>query len=164
MGVRAARLTATAVLPTPVGPTRTGVRCRVSGPTKPTFQFLFRKLHHARPAVDVVRRQRRRKKPHDQLAHLPGIQRLSRLDRRTTRVCRGKPLQAILPAAKPATGQIRDELLQAARGLEARVRVRGGMYDNAAPGERLDLVADARQQLPMGLDRITHDVWDAESK
>src|SRR5882762_289303 len=154
MGVRAARATATAVLPTPVGPTRTGVRGLVSGTAKPTFQFLFGQLDHGRTAVDVVRRQRRREQPHDQLAHLAGVQRLSRFDRRTTRVGRGKALQTILPAAEPAARQIGDELLEAAGGLEARVRVRRRVHDNAAAGERLYLVADARQQLPMRLDRI----------
>src|SRR5438093_4862384 len=153
-GVWAARATATAVLPTPVGPTRTGVWCLVSGTAKPPFQFLFGELHHARAAVDVVRRQRRRQQPHDQLAHFVGVECLSRLDRRAARERGGKALQPILPAAEPPAREIGDELLQAARGLETRMGVRRGVHDDAAAGEGLDLVADAREQLPMGLDRI----------
>src|SRR6266508_1249194 len=100
MGVRAASATATAVLPTPVGPTMTGVWCLVSGTAKPPFQFLFGELHHARPSVDVVCRQRRGEQPHDQLAHLARVERLSRLDRGSTCVGRSEALQPILPAAK----------------------------------------------------------------
>src|SRR5882672_4096539 len=133
-GVRAASATATAVLPTPVGPTMTGVWCLVSGTAKPPFQFLFGELHHTRPSMRVVR--------------------LSRLDRGSTRVGRGEALQPILPAPKSPAGEIGDELLQAACGLEARMRVRRRVYDDAAAGEWLDLVADARQQLPMRVDRI----------
>src|SRR6266550_4143690 len=180
MGVRAASATATAVLPTPVGPTMTGVwgrsvishakacarqtlslrtlLCRAHplgwGSPETPFQLFFWQLDHGGAAVDVVRRQRCREEPHDQLAHLPRVERLSRLDRGSTRVGRSEALQPILPAPESPAGEIGDELLQAACGLEARMRVRGRVNDDAAAGERLDLVADARQQLPMRVDRI----------
>ena len=143
MGVRAARLAATAVLPTPVGPTRTGVRCRVSGPTKPTFQFLFRQLHHAWPAVHVVRRQRRGEQPDNELAHLARVERLTGLDGGAAGVSRRKALEPVLPASEAAAGEIGHQLLQAARRLEPGMRIRRGVHDDAAAGERLDLEPDA---------------------
>src|SRR5687768_276357 len=97
IGVSAASATAVAVLPTPVGPTRTGVRERDSGlgAAKAAFQLLFGKLHHRRPAVDVVRRQRRGEQPHDELAHLARIERLSRLDGGAARVRCGEALEPV---------------------------------------------------------------------
>src|SRR6266566_2316758 len=151
-GVWAASATATPVFPTPVGPTTTGVRSRESGPTKPAFQFLFGELHHGRPPMDIVRRKRRRQEPHNQLAHFAYIERLPGLDGGAAGIGRRKALQPILPPAEPPARQIGDELLQAAGGLETRMRVRRGVHDDAAAGKRLDLVADAREQLPMGLD------------
>src|SRR5882672_4932982 len=149
-----ASATATAVLPTPVGPTRTGVWCLVSGPTKTAFQFFLRQLDHRRAPVHVVRRERRREQADDEPAHFVGVERLSRLDRRAARERGGKALQPILPAAEAPTRQIGDELLQAAGGLETRMRVRRGVYDDAAAGEWLHLVADAREQLAVRFDRI----------
>src|SRR2546425_453795 len=154
IGLRAASATATAVLPTPVGPTRTGVRCLVSGSPEATLKLFLWELDHTRAAVNIVCRQSRGEQSNDELAHLVGVECLTRFDRRTTRERCGKALQPILPPAKPAAGQIGDELLQAACGLEARMRIRRGVHDNAAAGEWLDLVANAREQLPMCVDRI----------
>src|SRR6202165_3565570 len=78
-GATAASATATAVFPTPVGPTTTGVRCRASGAAKSPFQFVLWQLHEARPPVDVMGGKRRGQQPHDQLAHLANVDRLSRL-------------------------------------------------------------------------------------
>src|SRR2546422_6875350 len=155
-GVWAASATATAVLPTPVGPTRTGVGVGGwgLGAAKAAFQLLFGQLNHRGTAVHVMRRERRREQADDELAHFVGVECLSRLDRRAARERRGKALQPILPAAKPPARPIGDELLQAAGGLETWMRVRRGVHDDAAAGERLDLVPDAREQLPMGVDRI----------
>src|SRR5260370_35859593 len=153
IGVSAASAAATAVLPTPVGPTTTGVRGRDwgLGAAKTAFQLFLWELNHGRSPVDVVRRQRRGQQPHDQLAHLAHVERLSGFDRGATRVGRREAFQAILPAAKPATGEVRDQLLEAARGFEPWVRIRRRMHDNAAAGERLDLVASAGNDLPIGV-------------
>src|SRR6266540_5419608 len=126
MGVRAASATATAVLPTPVGPTITGVGVWGwgLGAAKAAFQLLFRQLHHRGTAVHVMGGEGCREQAHDQLAHLSRVERLSRLDRGSTRVGRGEALQPILPAPKSPAGEIGDELLQAACGLEARMGVR----------------------------------------
>ncbi len=104
--------------------------------------------------MHVMRGERRRKQPDDQLAHLVDVEGLARFDGRAARVRRCKAFQTILPAAKPAAGEISDELLQAARGFEARVGIRRRVDDDAAAGERLDFVPDAREQLAMRLDRI----------
>src|SRR5882757_9349654 len=180
MGASAASATATAVLPTPVEPTMTGVmgrslishakacarptlslrtvlrRAHPLGwrPSEPTLQFLFRKLHHGRPAMNIVRGQCRREQSHDQLAHFLDVERLPSLDRGAAGIGRGEPLEPVLPAAEAAAGEIGDELLETARRLEPRMRVRRRVDHDAAPGERLDLVADPRQQLAMRVDRI----------
>src|SRR4051794_15287266 len=117
MGLRLASATATAVLPTPVGPTMTGVNGRTvgrsDGPSsraaKTTFQFLFGQLHHTRPAVHVMCWERRAEQAHHQLAHLVGIERLTGLDRRATGVSRGEPLEPVLPSAEAPAGEIGDE-------------------------------------------------------
>src|SRR5712692_6799417 len=131
IGTRSAIATATAVLPTPVGPRTTGVRGLVSGTAKPPFQFLFRELHHRGAAVDVMGGQSCGEQAHDQLAHLARIERLSSLDRCPARVGRGETLKTILPTTKPSAGEIGDELLQAATGLEAWMRIRSRMYHDA---------------------------------
>src|SRR6185503_10768613 len=154
IGVSAASATATAVLPTPVGPTMTGVRCLVLGAAEPAFKFFPGKLDHAGAAVDIVRGERRAQESNHELAHLIRVERLPGLDRRATGIRRGEPFEPILPAAEPAPRQIGDQLLQAARRFEAGMRIRRGVHDNAAPREGLDLVADAREQLTMRLDRV----------
>src|SRR2546425_2140362 len=118
IGVSDASATATAVLPTPVGPTTTGVRCLVSGAAEAALKLFLGKLDHRRPSVDIVSRERGTKQPDDELPHLVDVEGLARFDGRAARVCRRKAFQTILPAAKPAAGQISDELLQAARGFE----------------------------------------------
>src|SRR5436309_7668932 len=155
IGVRDARATATAVLPTPVGPTMTGVmgRSLIShakacpsgwGPSEPTLQFLFGKLDHGWPSVHIGGGKCGGEQADDELAHLVGVERLAGLDGGAARVRRRKSLQPILPTAKSAAGKIGDELLQAAGRFEARVRIRRRVDDDAAARERLDFVADAR--------------------
>src|SRR5881409_2997367 len=139
IGVREASATATAVFPTPVGPTMTGVRSLASGAAKTAFQLVLWKLHHRRSAVHVVRGEGRGEQPHDELTHLVPIERLPSFDRGAARVGRGESLEAVLPAAEPAAREIGDELLQAARGLEPRMRIRGRVDDDAPARERLDL-------------------------
>src|SRR6267378_82369 len=120
-GVRAASATATAVLPTPVGPTITGVRCLVSGAAEPALKLFLGKLNHRWPAMDVVRRERRGEEANHELAHLTRVERLTSLDRRATRIRRGEALQPVLPTAEAAAGEIGDQLLQAPGRFEARM-------------------------------------------
>src|ERR1043165_1723372 len=77
-----------------------------------------------------------------------------RLDRGATRVRRREALETILPAAEPPACEIGDELLETPRGFEPRMRVRRGVHDDAATGERLDLIADPGEQLPMRFDGV----------
>src|SRR5947208_13765516 len=72
--------TATAVLPTPVGPTSTGTRGR-SAPPKPSLQLVLRQLYDRGPAVHVVRREGRGEQPAHQLPHLFELEPLARLAR-----------------------------------------------------------------------------------
>src|SRR2546428_12768358 len=140
IGVSEASATATAVLPTPVGPTMTGVRCRVSGGGKTPVQLFLWQLDHRGPAMHVVRGECGRKQPDEELAHLVGVECLARLDRGSAGVRRGKPPQTILPPAKPAAGGIGDPLLQAARRRETGVRIWGRGRHEASAGERAGLL------------------------
>ena len=97
--------------------------------------------------MHVVRRECRGEQADDELAHLVGIERLPGLDGGTTRIRRGESFEPVLPPAKPAAGEIGDELLQAPRRLETWVGIRRRVHDDAAAGERLDFVPDAREQL-----------------
>src|SRR2546428_14162081 len=92
-GSSAARAAATAVLPTPVGPTRTGTNGR-SGSPKPALELVFRELDDGRPAVDVVRRQGGRQEAGQQLPHLLGAELVPRPDRPPARERGGAALQA----------------------------------------------------------------------
>src|SRR5262245_41775414 len=154
MGVRAARATATAVFPTPVGPTITGVGCRESGAAEPALKLFLRQLNHRWPSMHVVRWQRGAEEPNDQLTHLSGLERLTSLDRRATRIRRRKALEPVLPSAETAPSEVGDELLQATGSLETGMGVGGGVDDDAASRERLDLVTDAHEQLAMRLDSV----------
>src|SRR4051812_30958661 len=156
MGVNDARATATAVFPEPVGPTMTGVRGRGwgLGAGEPSFKLFLGKLDHRRPAVDVMHRQRGREQADDQLPHLLSVELMPGFDRGTTGIGGRKPLEAILPATKATAGEVGDELLEAARCLKAGMRVRRGMHYDASPRKRLDLVADALQELAMRINRI----------
>src|SRR5437870_1854021 len=72
MGSSAAHATATAVLPTPVGPTMTGTSGgapRSASPKSP-LQLPARQLHHRGSAVHVVGRERRAEQPEHELPHL----------------------------------------------------------------------------------------------
>src|SRR2546429_5640 len=80
MSVRAPSAAATAVLPTPVGPTRTGTRGR-SGSPKPPLQLVLRQLHDRRPPVHIVGRQGGAEDTHDELPHLVLLEPLAGLDR-----------------------------------------------------------------------------------
>src|SRR5919109_4529211 len=96
IGASPARATATAVLPTPVGPTMTGVGAL--GPSKPSFQLFFGQLYQTRAPVDVVRWKRRGEQARNELAHFVDLERLARFDRRPAGVGRGKALKPVLPA------------------------------------------------------------------
>src|SRR5437667_2956328 len=146
IGTSAPIAAATAVLPTPVGPTMTGVRGWGSGAAEAAFKLFLRELNEARTAVYVVRRQRCSEEPQDQLPHFSGVERLPGLDRCPARVGCGEPLETILPTTKPSAGEIGDELLKAATGLEAWMRTRSSMHHDAAAGEWLDINADALEQ------------------
>src|SRR2546428_13460383 len=80
MSARAPSAAATAVLPTPVGPTRTGTKGR-SGPPKPPLQLVLRQLHNGRPPVHVVGRQGSAEDADDELPHLVRLEPLAGLDR-----------------------------------------------------------------------------------
>src|SRR5690242_19484809 len=96
MGSSAAHAAATAVLPTPVGPTMTGTSGggeapRSASPKSP-LQLPARQLHHRGPAVHVVRRERRAEQPQHELPHLLRPEPLTRLDGRATGERRGEAL------------------------------------------------------------------------
>src|SRR3989454_796968 len=86
--------TATAVLPTPVGPTRTGTRGR-SAPPKPSLQLVLRQLYDRGPPVHVVRREGRAEQPTHQLPHLFELEPLARLDRRPACEGGGEALEPV---------------------------------------------------------------------
>src|SRR2546430_7585717 len=134
--------TATAVLPTPVGPTSTGTRGR-SAPPKPSLQLVLRQLYDRGPAVHVVRREGRGEQPAHQLPHLFELEPLARLDRGPACEGGGEALEPVRPTAESAAREIRHKLLETARGVEARVGVGGGVHDHRPAGKRLDLVPHA---------------------
>src|SRR3989454_2406537 len=94
MGARAPSAAATAVLPTPVGPTSTGTRGR-SGSPKPPLQLVLRQLHDGRPAVHVVGRQSGAEDADDELPHLVRLEPLAGLDRGAAGEGRGEALQPV---------------------------------------------------------------------
>src|SRR5438132_705268 len=153
MASRLPHATATAVLPTPVGPTSTGTKGR-SAPPKSSLQLFLRQLYDRGPPVYVVRRERRGEQPTHQLTHLLELEPLARLDRGAAREGGGEALEAVRPTAEPAAREVRHELLEAARGVEARVWIGGRMHDHGPAGKRLDLVPHASQQLPLGLNGV----------
>src|SRR6267143_2217709 len=89
-GQCAARASASAVFPTPVGPTMTGT----SGlrAAKPALQLIPRELHDGGPAVDVVRGKLAGEEAREELPHLVGPQGLARLDGRPAGIRRGESL------------------------------------------------------------------------
>src|SRR5437879_2625466 len=109
-GSSSAQATATAVLPTAVGPTSTGVRGRMSGPSKPSLQLFPRKPHDGRPPVHVVGGEGGREQPPDQLARLRRLETLSGLDRGAARERRREPLQPVRPSPEPSPREIGHEL------------------------------------------------------
>src|SRR6266566_2470995 len=131
MGSSAAQAAATAVLPTPVGPTMTGTSggcANALAPPESAFQLPARQLHHRGPAVHVVGRQRRAEQPEHELAHLLHSQPLTRLDGGATRERRGEALQPVREPAEPSAREIGDELLKTARGVEAGMGVGRRMH------------------------------------
>src|SRR5256885_9109873 len=139
MGSSAAQATATAVLPTPVGPTRTGTRGR-SAPPKSPLQLALRQLHDGGPPVHVVRGERRREQPAHEVAHLRQLEVLSRLDRRPTGEHRSEALEPVreAPPPGPPAREVRHELLEAARCVEARMRAGDRMPPHGPHEERPD--------------------------
>src|SRR5437867_1734662 len=143
IGTRAPIATATAVLPTPVGPTMTGVRGWGSGAAEAAFKLFLRELNEARTAVYVVRRQRCSEEPQDQLPHFSGVERLPGLDRCPARVGCGDPPETILPTTKPSAGAIDDELHKPTTRREARMRTRSRMHHDPRAAGGLDPEAGA---------------------
>src|SRR3989338_9477763 len=143
MGQWRARLTTTAVFPTPVGPTITGMTGL--GAAKSPFHFLAGKLDDGGAAMHVMRRQLAGKEPGQQVVDLVGAQQLARLDGGAARIGRGEALEPVVPAAESAPGEVGGQLLEAALGVEAGVRVRDRMDRDRSPPERLHLEARALQ-------------------
>src|SRR3989442_12998681 len=137
MGSSAAQATATAVLPTPVGPTRTGTRGR-SAPPKSPLQLALRQLHDGGPPVHVVRGERRREQPAHEVAHLRQLEVLSRLDRRPTGEHRSEALEPVReapPPGPPPPGAAPAPLWPGG-AVEGGVRVGRGWRPTGRPGER----------------------------
>src|SRR2546430_17023654 len=84
MGSSAAHAAATAVLPTPVGPTITGVRGGISGSPKSPLQLALGQLYDPGPAVHVVGRQCRAEQAEPELPHPLHLEPLARLEGRGT--------------------------------------------------------------------------------
>src|SRR5881398_3022216 len=118
MGSSAAHAAATAVLPTPVGPTITGVRGGISGSPKSPLQLALGQLYDRGPAVHVVGRQCRAEQAEHELPHLLHLEPLTRLDGRATGEGRREALQPVGERAESPSGEIGDELLEAARRVE----------------------------------------------
>src|SRR5690348_11460061 len=116
-GMRDARARATAVFPTPVGPTITGTNGL--GAAKAALQLGLGQLHDGRTPVHVVRRELAGEQALDQLALLDRREHLARLDGRAAGVGRGKPLELVVQTAEPVLGEIRYQLLETAPRIEA---------------------------------------------
>src|SRR5256885_9118142 len=127
MAASSAHATATAVLPTPVGPTSTGTSGR-SAPPKSSLQLVLRQLYDRGPPVYVVRRERRAEQPTHQLTHLLELEPLARLDRGPAREGGGEALEAVRPNPEPAAPGDLHRLPEAAGGAAARRRA-GGRVD-----------------------------------
>src|SRR6184192_1040393 len=104
MGSSAPHAATTAVLPTPVGPTSTGVRGGVSGSPKSPLQLALGQLYDRGSPVHVVSRQRRAEQADHELAHLLSVEPLARLDGRATgeRRCKRSSRLASAPNRPPA--------------------------------------------------------------
>src|SRR5256885_11591902 len=108
MGASAAHAAATAVLPTPVGPTIAGtsggcatlLRTPHSAPPESAFQLRTRQLYHRGPAVHIVGRQRRAQQSDHELPHFLHLQPLARLHGGATPQRPGKPLQPVGEGAR----------------------------------------------------------------
>src|SRR5260370_40140033 len=129
----AAKAVATAVLPTPVGPTRTGTNGR-SGPPNRALQLVLGQLDYGRAARHVVRRERGSEEAGQQSAHFLGVERVPRFDGRPARERRREAFEPVLPPAEAAAREIRDQLLQSARSIEAGKRTGAGVSHDARPG------------------------------
>src|SRR5947208_128890 len=133
MGSSAAHAAATAVLPTPVGPTTTGVRGGISGSPKSPLQLPARQLYDRGPAVHIVGRQRRGEQPEHELPHLLRLEPLARLDGRATGERRREALQPVGERAESPACEIGDELLEAARRVESGGNISRGEPEPPKP-------------------------------
>src|SRR5215203_4929274 len=149
-GQCAPNATATAVLPTAVGPTSTGTLA----PAKPALQLFPRELHDGGAPVHIVWWQIGAEEPQEQLAHLPLAQPVSRFHRRATGVCGGEAFQPVGPPTESATCQISHHLPEAGPCVEARVRHGYGVHHHGAATEGLCLEAHAAELGAMRLERI----------
>src|SRR3954470_9465228 len=116
-GQWAARASATAVLPTAVGPRSTGTLA----PAKPALQLLTGQLHDGGAPVHIVRWQIGGKEPEQQFPHLALLELLSSLHCCSTSIGRGKAFQSIGPAAETSPRQIRNHLPEACGSIEPGV-------------------------------------------
>src|SRR6478735_10646985 len=142
-GQWAASASATAVLPTAVGPTRTGTL----PPTKPPLQLLAGQLHDRRAPVHIVRRKLRGEQPEEQLPHLALAEPVPRLDRRAARVSGREALEAVGPATEAPAGEVGHQLAEAGARVEPRVWRRHGVEDDRAAAERVGLESDLPERL-----------------
>src|SRR5688572_7240493 len=110
--------TATAVLPTAVGPTSTGTLPAA----KSALQLLARELDDRGAPVHVVGRQVGAEQSQEQLAHLPFPEPVTRFHGGSTGVGGSKALQSIGPAAEAPPRQISHHFAEAGAGVEPRVR------------------------------------------
>ena len=97
-----ASASATAVFPTPVGPTRIGVLASA----KAALQFFARQLDDGGPAMHIVRRQLTGKQARQQLTPRSIVEWLAGLHRGMTGIGRHESLEPIGPAAE--TDRARD--------------------------------------------------------
>src|SRR4029079_16797098 len=134
----------------PVGPTMTGVLA----PAKPALQLLAGELYHARASVNVVRRQGAAEHSRHQPAHFLLRECFAGLDRGTAGIGRGEAFEPVCPSPETATSKIGNQLTQAALRIEAWMRRRHGVHDDAPASKGLDLEADAGDLFPVGLDRF----------
>src|SRR5258708_33665959 len=114
----------------------------------------FGGLPDRRSPVEVVPGERGRLDRGPYRADLVGLEPLAGLDGGAAGVRRGEALQPVGERAEPPAREIGDQLAEAARGIEARMRIRCRLHYHRASRERLNFVADAAQQLAVSVDRL----------
>src|SRR6185312_6067771 len=149
-GTRRASAIASALFPAPVGPVIT----RSLTPAKASLELVPGQLHDGRPAVYVVRRQRRAREGRVERAHLVGRERVAGLDRGLARERGGEMLVTRRRRWRPVPGERGERVAQAARRIEAWVRHGDGADDERVSAESFDLEAEALEQGAMLIECI----------